>query len=240
MRKVGDAALGEFGNDFAKVADELPEQIGFVFDLRSVTLRQPEFQSGDVFRLRPSKPISADLPPSVNGLKRFPLGIGKIGEITEFREQLGFSGEEIFVVGQKFAARFFVRHRTGFVPDDVDDGVAVLNIGVEFLENIDVRLIKILLSFHLAIGGGQVAAQTSAQGAELVGDTGNKDPPAHDTDYARSIGGLVSRGKRAGFRWTRAGLTEPPGVNRIAGDEGIFLPFVERTHLLPIPEYVWI
>jgi hypothetical protein len=120
-------------------------------------------------------PINKEWAPVIDRQIRFPLGVGEprlwLAEILRERRQ---ARAQVGIFGEQRGHRGSFRHGSGRLADQVNDGIAMVDVGVELVQRRPAPDHEILLHGDIEIGALEIRGQEVAVGNELAADRGQK------------------------------------------------------------------
>ena len=120
-------------------------------------------------------PVNKEWAPVIDRQIRFPLGVGELrlwlAEVLRERRQ---ARAQIGILGEQRGHRGLFRHASGGLADQVNDGIAMPDVGVELLQCLPTRDHEILLHGDIEVGALEIRGQEVAVGNKLAADRGQK------------------------------------------------------------------
>ena len=120
--------------------------------------------------------IDEERAPVVEGQVSLPLRVGEAGlRAAQRLLESGHAPGKVGIRGEEGGDGGFFGHGPGGLADEVDDAVALADVGVEFLERRAAGDDEILLHGDVEVGPLEIARQQMAAGSELAAHRGEEE-----------------------------------------------------------------
>jgi len=120
--------------------------------------------------------INEERAPVIHRQIRLPLGVGDTRlRLAQRRGQRWQPRGEIRIDGEQRGHRGRFRHGTGGLADEMDDGVAMADVSIEFLQRLPAGDNEVLLHGDNEIGPLEIASEQVAVGNEFAADRGGNE-----------------------------------------------------------------